>query len=197
MHCVRETSPHRYTQKHFGRKFAFQPQNIQKMTKQLMRLFTVLGAFALLVSACASQKGTTVSANSMRKSATGKWTLNTVSFEGLPSTAKVTTVFSNIPYQCLEGSEWNLPSNSYGSFTVTSTASGCAAMTQNIVWSTLNQGGVIMLQFKELLEGVKAKNISDGYRVELTSADNTSMTWRAPVTVEGQTAYIIYSFSRK
>ncbi|QEH39706.1 hypothetical protein [Chitinophaga sp. XS-30] len=166
------------------------------MIKQLIRLFTVFGAASLLLSACASQQGT-VSANSMSKSVKGKWTLNTVTFEGLPATARVTTVFSNIPYKCLEGSEWNLPSNAYGSFTTTSGAEGCSPYTQNIVWSTINQGGVIMLQFKELLDGVKAKNISDGYRVELSAVDNSGMIWRAPVTLEGKTAYIVYSFSRK
>lgn len=165
------------------------------MIKQLIRLFTIFGAASLLLSACASQQGT-VSASGMRKNATGKWTLNSVTFEGLPATARVTTVFSNIPYKCLEGSTWNLPSNSYGSFTTTTSAEGCSPYTQNIVWSTLTQGGVIMLQFKELLDGVKAKNISDGYRVELTSADNAGMVWRAPITAEGQTAYVVYSFTR-
>lgn len=166
------------------------------MIKQMTRLLTVFGAVTLLLSACASQQGT-VSASGMKKNATGKWTLNSVTFEGLPATAKVTTVFSNIPYKCLEGSEWNLPSNAYGSFTTTSSAEGCSPYTQKIVWSTLNQGGMIMLQFKELLEGVKAKNISDGYRVELSAADNSGMIWRAPITAEGKTAYVVYSFTRK
>lgn len=163
--------------------------------KQLIRLMTIFGAATLLLSACSSQQGA-VSASGMRKNATGKWTLNSVTFDGLPATAKVSTVFSNIPYKCLEGSSWNLPSNSYGSFSTTSTNEGCSPYTQNIVWSTLNQGGVVMLQFKELLEGVKAKNISDGYRVELTSADQNGMVWRAPLNIEGKTAYIVYSFTR-
>lgn len=171
-------------------------QNIQKMTKQLIRLFTVFGVASLLLSACATQQGTPTAA-SMGKDAKGKWTLNNVSYDGLPSTAKVTTVFSNIPPKCLQGSDWNLPSNKYGSYSTTSSADGCTPVSQNIVWSTLNQGGVVMIQFKELLEGVKAKNISDGYRVELTSVNNTSMVWRAPVTYEGKTAYIVYSFTRK
>lgn len=165
------------------------------MMKQLIRLMTVFGVMAFLLSACASQKST-VSASSMRKSATGKWTLNSVTFDGLPKTSKVTTVFSNIPYKCLEGSSWTLPSNSYGSFTTTASGEGCSPFTQNIVWSTFTQNGVIMIQFKELMDGVKAKNITDGYRVELTSADNTGMVWRAPLTVEGKTAYIVYSFTR-
>lgn len=168
------------------------------MTKQLTRLFTVLGAASLLMSACASQKGSTaVTAGGMRKAATGKWTLNSVNYEGLPSTAKISTVFSNIPPDCLQGSSWVLPSNSNGSFTINSSAAGCTAGTQDIVWSTLNQNGVIMLQFKEMMSGVKAKNILDGYRVELAQADQASMVWRAPVTYEGKTAYVVYSFSRQ
>lgn len=168
------------------------------MIKQLTRFLMAPVAAALLLSACASQKGASApTASGMRKNATGKWTLNDVSYEGLPSTAKIKTVFSDIPPDCLVGSNWVLPSNSYGSYTLTSTGTTCPTGMQNIVWSTLNQDGVIMLQFKELMDGVKAKNITDGYRVELQSADNASMVWRAPVTYEGKTAYVVYSFSRQ
>lgn len=163
----------------------------------MTRLFTVLGAAALLMSACASQKSTTVTAGGMRKAATGKWTLNSINYEGLPSTAKISSVFSNIPPDCLQGSYWVLPSNSNGSFTINNSGAGCTSGTQDIVWSTITQNGVIMLQFKEMLGGVKAKNILDGYRVELAQADQGSMVWRAPVTYEGKTAYIVYSFSRQ
>lgn len=168
------------------------------MTKQLTRLFTVFGAATLLLSACASQQGATApTAGGMRKAATGSWSLNSINYEGLPENAKISTVFSNIPPDCLQGSRWVLPSNSKGSFTVNSTGTGCTQGTQNIVWSTLNQGGVIMLQFKEVMTGEKAKNVLDGYRVELAQADGASMVWRAPVTYEGKTAYIVYSFSRQ
>ncbi|MGE7773578.1 hypothetical protein ACQKLP_02585 [Chitinophaga sp. NPDC101104] len=167
------------------------------MTKQLTRLFTVLGAATLLFSACASQKGTTVTAGGLRKAATGSWSLNSITYEGLPSDAKISSVFSNIPPDCLKGSRWVLPSNSKGSYTVNSSAAGCAPGTQNIVWSTINQGGSIMLQFKEVMTGEKAKNVLDGYRVELAQADGSSMVWRAPVTHDGKTAYIVYSFSRQ
>ncbi|MBO9153309.1 lipocalin family protein [Chitinophaga sp. GCM10012297] len=168
------------------------------MIQQLTRFLMVPMAAVLLLSACASQQGASApTASGMRKNAMGKWTLSNVSYDGLPSTAKIKTVFSNIPPDCLQGSNWVLPSNSYGSYTLTATGEGCPTGTQNIVWSTLNQGGVIMLQFKELMDGVKAKNITDGYRVELQSADNASMVWRAPVSYEGKTAYVVYSFSRQ
>lgn len=167
------------------------------MIKQLIRLFTVTGTAAILLSACASQQGAGApTANSTHKAAKGKWTLSSVSYEGMPSTSRISTVFSNIPPQCLEGSQWNLPENGYGSFAITSTGEGCTAINQNIMWSTRNEGGVIMFKFKELLEGVKAKDVGDGYGVELSSVDNTSMVWRAPVNVDGKSAYIVYTFNR-
>ncbi|MGX5820056.1 hypothetical protein ACWKWU_17800 [Chitinophaga lutea] len=167
------------------------------MTKQLIRLFAVFGAAALLFSACASQKGASApTANSTHRAVKGRWTLSTVSYEGVPSTFKISTVFSNIPPKCLEGSQWNLPENGYGSYAISSTAEGCSAVTQNIMWSTRSEGGVIMFKFKELLQGVKAKDISDGYSVELSTVDNTSMVWRTPVNVDGKTAYITYTFAR-
>lgn len=172
-------------------------QKHPKMTRQLIRLFTVFGAAAMLLSACASQQGASApTANSTHRAAKGKWTLNSVSYEGMPSTSRISTVFANIPPKCLEGSLWNLPENGYGSYTITSTGEGCTNTSQNIMWSTRNEGGVIMFKFKELLSGVKAKNTTDGYGVELTSVDNTTMVWRAPVNVDGKTAYIVYTFNR-
>lgn len=167
------------------------------MTKQLIRLFTVFGAAAMLLSACASQKGASApTANSTHRAAKGKWTLNSVTFEGIPSTSRISTVFNNISPKCLEGSQWTLPENGYGSYALTATAEGCTPGTQSIMWSTRSEAGTIMFKFKELLQGVKAKNTTDGYSVILSSVDNASMVWRAPVTVEGKTAYIVYSFSR-
>jgi hypothetical protein len=83
-----------------------------------------------------------------------------------------------------------------GSYTLTSTDNGCSAVTQNIAWSLTKSGGVSMFGFKKLYSGDKAKNVTEGYRVEVTGAGSV-MTWRANVNFENKNAAIIYTLQRK
>ncbi|MCK7558054.1 hypothetical protein MKQ70_24820 [Chitinophaga sedimenti] len=167
--------------------------------KKVFHAVLMAGLLAVVFSSCKSSKSAqAATAKSEKKSVKGTWVLNNISFEGVPKTARITTVFNNIPYKCLEGSVWTLPNaTANGTYAITSGETGCSPVTQNIVWSTYDRDGIVYFQFKELLSGVKAKNTPDGYRVELTSVDNNSMTWRAPVNIDGQTAYINYSLSRR
>lgn len=165
--------------------------------KKIFQAIMVTALVAAVFSACKTQSQTPT-AKSEKKNVKGTWVMNNISFENVPKTARITTVFSDIPYKCLEGSVWTLPNNTAnGTYAITSGETGCSPITQNIVWSTYNQNGAVMFQFKELSSGVKAKNTPDGYRVELSSVDDASMTWRAPVNIDGNTAYIVYSLSRR
>ncbi|WP_157760599.1 lipocalin family protein [Chitinophaga caeni] len=164
----------------------------------MKRFFNAAMAFGLIMvifASCASSQGPSV--GSVKRSLKGTWVVNNISFEGMPQNMKVTTVFSGIPYKCLEGSVWTFPPNYYGSYAISSTATDCNPMTQKIVWSNQVQNGAVFLQFKEIYEGEKAKNVTEGYRMEISNMSETSMTWKAPVNVSGQTAYVIYNLSRQ
>lgn len=157
----------------------------------LAALFLV--ATSLFMVSCATQQGTTTDIT--KSSVQGNWIVTDVQFEGIPAGSKV-TVFDEASYKCFKGSQWVLPSNAYGSYTLSSTEDGCSTATQPIVWSLFKQGGVTMFQFKKTATGIKAKTITDGYRVEVTSA-GSFMTWRAAVNFEGQNGAIIYSLQRR
>ncbi|RAJ10548.1 lipocalin-like protein [Chitinophaga skermanii] len=164
--------------------------------KKIFGAIVAMGMAAVILSACSSsQKAPT--ANSQKRAAMGTWVLNNISFEGVPSDLRVTTVLNGIPYKCLQGSVWTLPGNYYGTYTTSVSDQGCQPGTQRIVWGTINQNGVIMLQFKEIYEGEKPKNVTEGFRVELTSVDGNSMVWRAPFAAGNQTAYVVYQFSKR
>ncbi|MCF6402036.1 lipocalin family protein [Chitinophaga filiformis] len=156
-------------------------------------LCMVASVFAI---SCKTQSGATNTEQSASKgSVKGNWVITDISFDGIPRGSKV-TVFDEASYNCFKGSQWILPSNNNGSYTLSSTEDGCTTATQSIVWSIYKQGGVDMFQFKKVGSGVKAKNVTEGYRVEISSLNNTSMVWRAPVDFEGKTAYIIYTLQR-
>lgn len=145
---------------------------------------------------CKTQSGATTTEQSASKgSVKGNWVVTDINFEGIPRGSKV-TVFDEASFNCFKGSQWLLPSNNNGSYTLSSTEDGCSTATQSIIWSIYKQGGVDMFQFKKVGGGVKAKNVTDGYRVEISSLTNTTMVWRAAVNFEDKTAYIVYTLQR-
>lgn len=151
---------------------------------------------AVFAISCKSQKGAIDTEQNASKGAVkGNWVITDINFEGIPRGSKV-TVFDEASYNCFKGSQWVLPSNNNGSYTLSSTEDGCSTATQSIVWSIYKQGGIDQFQFKKVGGGVKAKNVTDGYRVEISSLTNTTMVWRAEVNFEGKTAYIVYTLQR-
>lgn len=157
-----------------------------------------LAAFCLVATlftvSCKTQSG--AATQSISKSAVkGNWVVTDIQFEGIPEHSKV-TVFDEASYYCFKGSQWVLPSNSNGSYTLSSTEEGCSTASQPIVWSIYKQGGIDMFQFKKVGTGLKAKNVTEGYRVEITSVNNTTMVWRAAVSYEDKNASIIYTLQR-
>lgn len=159
-----------------------------------------LAALCLIVASlfavsCASSSGATATQDISKSSVKGNWVITDIQFEGIPANSKV-TVFDEASYNCFNGSSWVLPNNGKGSYTLSSTAEGCSAVSQPIMWSLYKQAGSTMFQFKKLSEGVKAKNVTEGYRVEISSNDGNTMVWRAPVNFEGNSAFIVYTLQR-
>ncbi|ASZ10516.1 hypothetical protein CK934_05765 [Chitinophaga sp. MD30] len=166
-----------------------------KITFEMKKLFTVLLlAASLFAISCSSPSGATGQTTS-KKSVIGSWIMTDISFEGIPERAKV-TVFDQASYECFKGSQWVLPSNGKGSYTLSSTAEGCSPASQQIMWSLYKAGGTDQFQFKKLYDGVKPKNVAEGYRVSVNNNGNT-MSWRATVNFEDKNAYIIYTLQRR
>jgi hypothetical protein len=147
----------------------------------------VLAIFVLLVTGCNSSKN---AANKVNHTAlTGKWTVSDIKID-VPAGYKVTDVFDEAPYQNFQGSTWDLIRNGKGSFTLTN------GTKEDIFWSIIGKGDQAQFQFKKL-NGAKAKNVGEGYRLQLQNVSNNSFIAKSPVDIgNGNTGYIIYTFTK-
>lgn len=144
---------------------------------------------------CKTQSAAGTTQSITKSSVKGNWIVTDIRFEGIPAHSKV-TVFDQASFSCFKGSQWVLPSNANGSYTLSSTDDGCSTATQSIVWSLYKEGGVDMFQFKKVGTGLKAKNVTEGYRVQVTSLSNTTMEWKAFVNYEDKSGSIVYTLQR-
>ena len=160
------------------------------------RIFCMLFLIAAIIfqTACSGSKNTQPTAN--RKEVKGKWVLDSIGYEGLVPGAKYNiTLLDEGAGKCLAGSKWILPNNGFGSYTLTATAAGCTPGERKINWSYRTENGETIFQYKRLEEGVKAKNVTEGYRFKILSAGNNSMSLQQQVTSEGKTININYQFT--
>lgn len=107
-----------------------------------------------------------------------------------------TTVFDDVTPNCFIGSEWVLPHNGNGTYTIARNGD-CYAGQRQIVWSVrTDANGQKIFQLK-ILSGQKAKNVTEGYILNITNTTQNGFTLMSPVTVDGQTAYVYYDFVRE
>lgn len=107
-----------------------------------------------------------------------------------------TTVFDDVTPNCFIGSTWTLPHNGYGTYTIQDNGN-CYAGVRNIVWSVrTDQGGQKKFQMK-IINGQKAKTVTEGYILDITNVSAQGFTLVSPVTVDGKTAYVYYEFTRQ
>jgi hypothetical protein len=170
------------------------PYKLTDMLRSIVRATTLLFAGAVLLSSCSSSKKTgTVSRNAVK----GTWTLDQISYEGLASSERLRlTLLDEGSETCLKGSTWVLPNNGYGSFTISQNQQGCLPGQKNIVWSYRTEADQPIFQFKKLEGGVKAKDIEEGYRFKVLSADDASMVLQSQISYQGKPIYINYSFRK-
>lgn len=120
----------------------------------------------------------------------GTWTITNIDVN-VPAGFTIKNVFDEAPYSEFQGSTWELIRNGKGSFTL---ANGTK---ENIYWSIYKKHPQPEFQFKKL-NGEKARNVDEGYRMILQNISANSFTAISPVPLdEGKTGSIIYTFTRK
>ncbi|MGY3211316.1 hypothetical protein [Mucilaginibacter sp. HD30] len=156
--------------------------------KKILQLSLSVLALTFILQACSTTKSLVGAQNGP---VNGNWTLTNVTYEGIVANA-VQSVFDQAPPSAFVNSTWNLSNSGNGSYTLQSGTS------QKIFWSFNNQDKANpTFQFKKIYEGEKAKNIAEGYVLNVVQADNTSMTLKSPITNGARTAYIVYTFSKQ
>jgi hypothetical protein len=162
----------------------------------LKRIFPIL-AGTIIIASCSSSKKATATAE--RDDVKGTWILDKISYDGIPQGQKVKlTLLDEGDENCLKGSTWVFPNNGNGSYTIAQNATtDCPPGERNIVWSYRQENGQTILQYKRLPGGVKAKDITDGYKFNIVSATDAALSLRSNVVFEGTDISINYSFSKK
>ncbi|MEP7252531.1 MAG: hypothetical protein ABI683_09135 [Ginsengibacter sp.] len=156
------------------------------MKKIINGLLVVTAIF--LISGCSSSKNAT-GLKASNGNLDGTWIVSNIAVD-VPSTFKVTDVFDEGPYQDFQGSTWELIKNGKGSFTLTS------GKKEQIYWSIYGKGDNAQFQFKKL-NGMKPKNVDDGYRLQLMNISSNSFVARSPIDLgDGKTGYISYTFTK-
>jgi hypothetical protein len=159
------------------------------MKKIFQLTFTVL-ALAFIFQSCSSTK-TAGSASASRGRFNGTWTITNISYDGLVPNA-VQDVFNQAPPAAFVNSVWKLTNSGNGMYTL---ANGTS---QTIFWSSNDTDkSNPLFQFKKIYEGDKAKNVTEGYQLNIVQVDGNSMTLKSPVVIGSKTAYIVYTFAKQ
>lgn len=161
----------------------------------MKRIFLIAALFCssiIVLQSCSPKTTASGAVAAKRSDVTGNWVVNNITFEGIPDVA-IKSFLGESSYKCFIGSTWNLTNSGNGSYSLPASAS-CAAKTQSIFWSVSPADGTF--QYKQLFEGDKAKNVTSGYRLALTAADDNMMIIKSPIEYGGRTAYVVLNFSK-
>ena len=166
------------------------------MLSNVLRNISPVLFIALIASSCTSSKKTTVPVD--RDELKGTWQLDNIKYDGLPQGEKVKlTLLDEGTETCLKGSTWVFPNNGNGSYTINSNEAGCTPGQRNIVWSYRIENEQPVLQYKKLPGGVKAEDVTEGYKFTIVDAAKDILQLRSDVNFEGNTISINYLFSKK
>ncbi|MFD2597875.1 hypothetical protein ACFSQ3_02840 [Sphingobacterium corticis] len=181
------------------------------MRKQIMSIISLVAVVFVLGSCGAPRKSaggagagmaeSGPSASQWRSGIKGKWVLNTVEREDIPSSYTVKNIFDEAPVDCFVGSIWDLPTGNHrGSIEFRSEGTLCAdGAVRTIVWSVFNPGkgmGEPQFQFKKLYAGDKPSNVTNGYRLDLSYADEGSLVMRMAIPLDQGQGHLVFNFTR-
>ena len=155
-------------------------------------IFTAL--IGVLLMSCSVSK----SARTQRNLFSGSWTLDDVSYENNTGNFK-SVIFNDAEDICFEGSDWFFrDNNSTGRYTI-SQSTLCQGGDRFFRWSVVepSQNYSSQLQFKFIDENRKDISGGVGYRLNITSINEQSMTLKSHVSVEGEPVTIVYQFTKK
>ena len=156
--------------------------------KKLISIVATFTLAAFLLTGCSSSKNAGA-LKATNGNLAGKWTVSDITVD-VPADFKVTNVFDEAPYEDFKGSTWDLVRNGKGSFSL---ANGTK---EDIYWTIYGKGDNAQFQFKKL-NGEKARNVDEGYRLQLQEISSNSFTARSPVDIgAGKTGYITYTFTK-
>jgi hypothetical protein len=95
-------------------------------------------------------------------------------------------------YQDFQDSAWDLKGGGSGTITLNN------GMVQPIYWSVNKSAATHTFQFKKLMDGQKAKDVTTGYSLEFGDVSKGTAVFKTPVALSaGQTGYINMTFAKQ
>ena len=159
----------------------------------LQKLFLVLVCTIFLVTSCSISKG----ARQDRNLLSGTWLLNNISYENNSGKFK-SVLFNDADDTCFEGSDWFFRDNNSTARYTLKSSNDCRGGDRFIRWSVIERAGQAnQLQFKFIDEKLKDISGGLGYRLDIASLSEQSMTLKSNVSVDGEPITIVYQFSKK
>lgn len=185
------------------------------MRKHILSAFTVF-ALVMLLASCGAQKKSTggssstqtssvgsegPSAGQWRSGLKGKWVLNSVDREDIPAAYTIKNIFDEAPVDCFLGSVWTLPGGNYrGSIAFNASGTLCAdGAVRTIVWSVYddkNDNAQPEFQFKKIYAGESPKNVTSGYRLDLSYSDGQSLVMRMAIPLDEGSGNLVFNFTK-
>lgn len=106
---------------------------------------------------------------------------------------KIKPFDENADIKCFVGSHWRfIPNNYTGSYTING-GGDCPSVIQPIKFEVVNG---TEFKFKKLLEGSKAKAVTQGYSLNLVSQTTDTFSLEQNVPSNGENVKIVYNFQR-
>jgi hypothetical protein len=156
--------------------------------KKAIRVLFFIATGTFIISCSSSKNATNLTPTNNHLA--GKWTISNIAVD-VPSGFQVTNVFDEAPYADFKGSTWDLIRNGNGSFTLSN------GRKENIYWSIFGKGDNAQFQFKKL-NGQKARNVEEGYRLALGPISSNSFTAKSTInTSTDSTGSITYTFTKQ
>lgn len=120
----------------------------------------------------------------------GDWRITSVDYDS--KKFKIKPFDEGVDAQCFVGSVWKLvPNNNSGSYTLS--GAHCPNITQAIKFEVTKNNE---FRFKKLEQNIKAKNIIEGYVLQLENHQTDSFTLAQSVPFQGEIIKVYYQFER-
>jgi hypothetical protein len=155
-------------------------------------LFSSLLGLALVSVSCSATKQAEVAQNQRAEflRMKGNWVITNVDYS---KKFKIQPFDENADAQCWVGSNWKFIPNNYSGTYALNGGGNCPSVTQNIKFEVV---GGNEFKFKKLIEGSKAKAVTQGYSLQMLNQSDSQFDLQQNISFEGETVSVVYHFQK-
>ena len=159
-----------------------------------MKRFLAIFLLSIIVTSCKSTSTVTSTKLDNKKEVMlkGDWTITSVDYTG-KEYFNVNS-FNIGDSKCLIGSHWNfISNNNKGQMSLNNPSTNCLEFSSPITWYVNKEDKFVL----KIINNHKAKDVSDGYILDLRDITESSFILVDKINVAGSVKDITYTFQRK